>query len=114
MGGNNVKLLKKNDLESHDMYEFCYAKDYPENWNEDSLFLIDEEFILLMPYLDKVFLNFAYYGRQKGTLSEWEKVKQLACRDKNQKECIITFFIQIDDWINNDVNKNDYFWILGI
>ena len=33
---------------------------------------------------------------------------------ENQKECIITFFIQIDDWINNDVNKNDYFWILGI
>ena len=53
MGGNNVKILKKNDIESHDMYEFCYAKDYPENWNEDSLFLIDEEFILLMPYLYK-------------------------------------------------------------
>ena len=114
MGGNNVKLLKKNDLESHDMYEFCYAKAYPENWNEDSLFLIDEEFILLMPYLDKVFSQYHYYGPQKITLHEWENVKKIALSKENQKECIITFFIQIDDWINNDVNKNDYFWILGI
>ena len=41
-------------------------------------------------------------------------MKQLALGEKEQKECIIIFFIQIDDWINNAVNKNDYFWILGL
>lgn len=50
-----MNLLNINELESHDMYEFCYAKDYPKHWNEDSLFLIDEEFILLIPYLNQVF-----------------------------------------------------------
>ncbi len=65
-------------------------------------------------YIDKVFSQYHYYGPQKITLHEWENVKKIALSKENQKECIITFFIQIDDWINNDVNKNDYFWILGI
>ena len=92
-----MHLLKKNELESHDMYEFCYAKDYPGNWSEDSLYLIDEEFVLLMPYLDKVFSRYHYYGPQKITLCEWENVKRNALSEKKQKECIINFFIQIDD-----------------
>lgn len=109
-----MNLLKKSELKSHDVYEFCYAKDYPNHWSEDSLFLIDEEFAVLVPYLSKVFSQFDYYGREKVTFSEWEHVKQLALGEKEQKECIINFFIQIDDWINNAVNKNDYFWILGL
>lgn len=34
-----MNLLKKSELKSHDVYEFCYAKDYPNHWSEDSLFL---------------------------------------------------------------------------
>ena len=109
-----MNLLRKSQLKSHDMYEFCYAKDYPNHWSEDSLFLIDEEFTFLEIYLDKVFSQYHYYGRQKETLNEWETVKQLALGEKNQKECIINFFSQIDEWINNDMNKSDYFWIFGI
>ena len=109
-----MNFLIKSELKSHDMYEFCYAKDYLNHWNDDSLYLIDEEFIFLMPYLDKVFSQYHYFGPQKVTVSEWEKVKQLAFGEKGQKECIIKFFIQIDEWINNDRNQNDYFWILGI
>ena len=109
-----MNLLRKSELKSHDMYEFCYAKDYPNHWSEDSLFLIDEEFAVLVPYLSKVFSQFDYYGREKVTLSQWEAVKEFALAQKNQKECIINFFIQIDEWINNDVNESDYFWILGI
>lgn len=33
---------------------------------------------------------------------------------KRAKRMYYYFFIQIDDWINNAVNKNDYFWILGL
>lgn len=51
-----MNLLKKSELKSHDMYEFCYAKDYLNHWNDDSLYLIDEEFIFLMPYLDNIYL----------------------------------------------------------
>lgn len=109
-----MNLLKKSELKSHDMYEFCYAKDYPNNWNDDSLFLIDEEFIFLTSYLDEVFSQYHYFGPQKVTLSEWENVKRLALGKKNQKECILNFFSQIDDWLKKDINKNDYFWILGI
>lgn len=109
-----MNLLKKSELKSHDVYEFCYAKDYPNDWSEDSLFVEDDDFTFLVPYIDKVFLNFAYYGRQKVTLSEWENVKQLAYRDKDQKEFIIYFFNQIDEWLKKDINGNDYFWIFGL
>lgn len=109
-----MNLLKKSDLKSHDVYEFCYAKDYPNDWSEDSLFVEDDDFTFLVPYIDKVFFDFAYYGRQKVTLSEWENVKQLACGDKEQKELIIYFFHQIDEWLRKDINKSDYFWIFGL
>lgn len=38
----------------------------------------------------------------------------MALSKNNQKEYIIKFFIRIDDWIDRDFNKDDYFWILGI
>ena len=31
-----MNLLKKSELKSHDMYEFCYAKDYLNHWNHHS------------------------------------------------------------------------------
>lgn len=109
-----MRLLKKNELEGHDVFEFCYAKDYPNDWNEDSFFIKDDDFKFLVPYIDKVFFEFAYYGRQKVTLSEWEKVKQLVYDDKEQKEFINIFFNQLDDWLKKDINKCDYFWIFGL
>lgn len=109
-----MNLLKKSDLKSHDVYEFCYAKDYPNHWSEDSLYIIDEEFAVLVPYLSQVFSDFDYYGREKVTLSEWENVKQLALGEKKQKESILSFFNEIDEWLKKDINRDDYFWIFGL
>ena len=44
-----MKLVKKDELKSHDVYEFCYAKDRLNHWNQDSLYLIDEECWRLAP-----------------------------------------------------------------
>lgn len=108
-----MNILKKNDLKDHDVYEFCYAKNYPNHWNEDSIFLEMEDFLFISPYLDKVFSQYHYYGPQKITLLEWESVKKVAINEVNTKE-IIDFFNGIDIWINENKIDCDYFWILGI
>lgn len=109
-----MKLLKKDELKSHDVYEFCYAKDHLNHWSEDSLFVEDDDFTFLVPYIDKIFSNFAYYGPQKVTLTDWEKIRQLALEEDTQEESMIMFFNQINEWIKKDMNQDDHFWILGI
>lgn len=110
----NMKLLKKDELKSHDVYEFCYAKDHLNHWSEDSLFVEDDDFTFLVPYIDKIFSNFAYYGPQKVTLTDWEKIRQLALEEDTQEESIIMFFNEINEWIEKDINQDDHFWILGL
>ena len=110
----DMKLLKKDELKSHDVYEFCYAKDRLNHWNQDSLYLIDEEFWRLAPYLDQTFSNFAYYGSQKVKLTDWEKIRQLALEEDTQEESIIMFFNEINEWIEKDITQEDHFWILGL
>lgn len=108
-----MNILRKNDLKDHDVYEFCYAKNYPNHWNEDSLFLEMEDFSLISPYLDKVFSQYHYYGPQKITLLEWKSVRKVAINEVNTKE-IINFFNEVDIWLNENKTDCDYFWILGI
>lgn len=109
-----MKLLKLDDLKGHDVYEFCYAKDYPNHWNNSSLFLSTEGFLNLSPYLDKIFPSYHYYGPQKVMLSEWEKVKELFLSSKNDDPLLSEFFINIDNWIAEDITLSDHFWILGV
>ena len=109
-----MKLLKKDELKRHDVYEFCYARNHLNHWNQDSLYVIDEEFWRLAPYIDKVFSNFAYYGREKVVLTDWNRVRQLALEEDNQDDSVIMFFYQIDEWIKKDKNQEDHFWILGL
>ncbi|MCW1312665.1 MAG: hypothetical protein OH338_04535 [Candidatus Parvarchaeota archaeon] len=106
-------LLRKNDLKCHDVYEFCSAKNYPNHWNEDSFFVEMEDFLLISPYLDKVFPQYHYYGPQKITLSEWETIKKIAITEMSPKE-LIDFFKEIDIWLKETNINCNYFWILGI
>lgn len=110
----DMQLLKKDELKSHDVYEFCYAKDHLNHWSEDSLYVIDEEFGRLVPYLSQVFSDFDYYGGEKVMLTDWNRVRQLALEEDTQEESMIMFFNQINEWIKKDMNHDDHFWILGI
>ncbi len=109
-----MNLMKLNDLVSHDVYEFCCARNYPNNWNDNSLFLITEDFLLLSPYLDGVFPYYSYYGPQKITLDEWNKVKELYFTLQIKDAPLSSFFIKIDDWLSKENNSFSCFWILGV
>lgn len=109
-----MKLLEKKDLKDHDVYEICSAENYPKHWNENSLFTTMEDFSLIAPYLDEVFLQYHYYGPQKITTLEWESLKRIALAKRNQKKSIITFFNKINNWIEENNSNYDYFWIYGV
>lgn len=109
--------MKLDDLEQygHDVYEFCYGCKYPDEfWNESSIFISMEEFSFLSPYLDKFFLNYHYYGPQKVSLDQWEKVKALFLSDDKINQDILNFFKNIDTWIEQGDSSFKYFWILGV
>ena len=106
-----MTLLTLNQLTGHDVYEFCYNTNYPNNWNKDSLFINSDDIVPLSSYFDKVFPNFHYYGPQKITISEWNSIKDLCLLDCPK---YYNFFNEIDNWLNHDPQKCNFFWILGI
>ncbi len=87
-----MSLLQKIHLKSHDVFEFCYAKEGANHWSEESLFLMD-----VVPYLSQVFSQFDYYKCEKVTLNKWEKVKHLVLEEKTENESLLNFFNQIDE-----------------
>lgn len=112
-----IELMSLNDLNNygHDVYEFCYGKNYPPNhWNDNSLFLKVEDFLSLSSFLDKIFSNYHYYGPQKITLNEWESVKKLCLSSNKDDYSLLEFFTSVDKWINQENNDLEWFWILGV
>lgn len=106
-----IKILKLKDLEEHDVYEFCYAQDYPNHWNKNSVYVASDDFWLLCPYLDKLFPEYRYDGMQKMYMSDWKKIEEMCLKKNKFKE----FFSEIDRWIKKKENSDDdYFWIMGI
>lgn len=109
-----MNLMKLQDLQGHDVYEFSYAENESNNWNKNSLFLSTEDFSILIPYLCKIFHNYHYYGPQKIKLKEWKMVKELYILSKEKNESLTTFFLNIDKWIEHKEDSYDFFWILGV
>ena len=109
-----MKLLTKDELVEHDVYEFCYAKNYFKFWNEDSIYLSDDDFQILVPFLNQVFSMYHYYGPQKISLLEWGRVKEIALNEKNKNQILTNFFDEIDEWIKKDNSNVNYFWIYGV
>lgn len=109
-GEERMKILKFEDLVSHDVLEFCYSVRYPEHWNFDSIFVYDDEFFCLSSCLEQVIPNYNYFGAQKVTLEEWKQIKKFAL-EKNEYQ---DFFYEVDKWIKKDPEQNNSFWIYGV
>ncbi len=105
-----MKTLTFNELTAHDVLEFCYAENYPNHWNDNSLFVEFDEFTELYPHIEKVIPNFRWDAPQRVTLNEWSRLKSLLAVNWEYA----AFFKAVDIWIVNSPSLNDYFWILGI
>ncbi len=105
-----MKVIKLEELVSHDVFEFCYSIRYPEHWNFDSVFVNDDEFDCLNFYLEQIIPNFKYYGEQKIKMEEWNQIKNLALKNNDYQE----FFQAIDVWKQKDPKESESFWIYGV
>lgn len=114
-----MKLMKLAELKGHDVYEFSYLNNYNEDssdghWSSESIYISDEEFTILSEFIDAVIENFNYYGPNKINIEQWNNVRSrfnsLNVKDNDIKK----FFLNIEYWLKSDLNKSDYFWILGL
>ena len=101
-------LLK--ELVSNDVLEFCYDIRHPQNWNADSIFVSDDDFYCLNPYLEQVIPDFSYYASQKITTEQWEQIEKLALEDGKFRD----FFQKIKEWKSKDPEGSNSFWIHGV
>ena len=109
-----MRYFPKDGVTGGDTYEIACAHLYPgEHWSENSLYFPDEEdgIGVLAPYLNQVFDVFAYYGPQKVTLEQWDRVRQLCLAEHPDAA---DFFHAVDVWQRNENRNAPYFWILGI
>lgn len=106
-----MELMRYSELTGHDVCQFSYSFHVDEYWSKDSLYVDSSDFFNLYKSIDQVIENFHYYGPQKVTISEWNKIRQISIKDNPSLEC---FFNEIDFWITQDPQKNDWFWIYGV
>lgn len=113
-----MNLMKLSELKGHDVYEFSYAHNYKPcplgHWNKESIYVSDEDFAILCEYIDSVIVNFNYYGPNKVYLKQWNQIRDKFICSKIENKKLLNFFSGINSWINLDINKSDYFWILGL
>lgn len=112
-----IELLSLEQLKGHDVYELAYADAYPDgHWSANSLYLTDDAggIVPLIPYLEKVFGVFHYYGPEKVTLRQWSALKAAYREDESGDPANVQFFDAVDRWLERGNGGAGYFWILGI
>ncbi|MBD5129410.1 MAG: hypothetical protein HDT43_05750 [Ruminococcaceae bacterium] len=96
-------------------HEFARGKwDGETHWSADFLFLDDDLFGALGLYRDifgKALYNYNYYGPNRVTRGDWDKIYALA------KECggaVAEMFGELAEWAEESFSEYGEFWILGI
>lgn len=105
-----MKVMKLEELVSHDVLEFCYSIRYPQHWNNDSVFVDYDDFICLSSYLEQVIHDYPYFAPQKVTIEQWGKIERLALADDKYRK----FFQEIREWKHRDPENRKDFWIYGV
>lgn len=105
-----MKIFRITELQAHDVFEFCYSNRFPNHWNDDSLFVAYDEFIVMYPYIKKIIPNYKCYSPQKVSFEQWTKIKALFSDKQEYK----SFFKTIEHWIKDCPCQSDYFWIYGV
>lgn len=109
-----MKILKKQDLTSHDVFEFMQGQLNDSHWQDDSIYLTEE--ILaetkLVDFLELTLKNFNYFGPTEVTEEDWNKLK----RNINASSSEITkqLVYEIDEWTKECFKVHTCFTICGI
>lgn len=113
-----MKILKLNELEGHDVFEFMQGEYNEEHWKIDSIFLTEEDFAYIYPFITEALDDFNYYGPNEVTKEIWIKIKNNVhssfSNSEDNKEELMKFLDDIDIWVKLSLLKYNCFSICGI
>ena len=114
-----LRILRKEELRSHDCYQFSYAHCFdPEHygpdcfWREDALYLEDSHWGMgvLLPAITQVLPGFIQCGYNRISLPQWHQIQALLVMEHPRS---FHFFRELREWLDEGNRGADYFWILG-
>lgn len=105
-----MKVMKLEELEGHDVYEFSYCLRHEAHWNPDSVYVSYEDMQGLVSYIERVMSDFPYYSSEEVTVEQWTEMETSALQDGKFSE----FFRRIREWKSGDPEGRDSFWIHGV
>lgn len=119
-----LHVLRKEELDTHDMYELAFAHNYsPESrssasfWHSDSLYLADEPWGIgvLTEAISAVFPHsaFNWFGPNRVTLKAWAQIEALTLSAHPGENDVEDFFSTVRCWLEEGNHGADFFWILG-
>ncbi len=106
-----MKALSYSEVESHDVFEFSYNRNYGKHWCGDSVYLASDDMLFIEKYINLVMPDFNYNGPNKVTDEQWERVRALSPLNNDE---IQSFFDSVQLWRKNDPQGRGLFWILGV
>lgn len=116
-----MDFMKFSDLKNYSVYEFSYACNFKDpnthkQWSENSLYLTVETFsdLFVKASIDKFIDDYPYYGPPfKMDYRLWNKII-IDMLEKNViNEIIINFKEQLDSWLEDSPEEDDFFWIIS-
>ena len=82
------------------------------HWKDDSILISDTFFEdYIYDIFSSVIEDFDYFGVNRVTKQQWDKITQLAVQSGNETEAIIK---EADGWVQETLQERDYFTILGL
>lgn len=108
------KILRKEELTGHDVFEL--QRGYLEDLHglEDSIYLTEEglDHTGLNKMFEECLDNFNYYGFNRVSKAEWDTIKKRIDESKVGSNKVI--FEQIGHWVNECFENHDHFKVLGL
>lgn len=109
-----MMILKKQDLISHDVFEFMQGRLSDTHWLEDSIYLTEETIVKtkLVDFLTLTLTNFNYYGPTEVTEEDWNNIKHNVSASNSEITKQLVF--EIDEWAKKSFKSHSCFTICGI
>lgn len=109
-----MKILKKEDLTSHDVFEFMRGPLMDTHWHEDSIYLTEDALADsgLADFFYSTLTNFNYYGPNEITQENWSLIKSNI--NNSNGELAKQLVNEIDIWARSCFQSYPCFTVCGI
>lgn len=106
-------FITEKERRTSDYFEFQKGSYQGEFWKEDSLLLSADYFdeFNLRKFFSKLLSHFSYYGVTEIGRNDWKKIEEEAKKEGGEIEKLIK---ELDPWVKDCFEKEEFFTILGL